>query len=131
MSKYQSKYIAFVVGAGEGCDYTMGCNRSLFEIVAETDDQAHKGLFELLFGEWCEDRKCWVSSGLHNPDNRVGEVYLFKVDSCSGNIISEMLQTKDIFDNSEKEQIETIRRHKSEEAERLEYERLKAKFGEQ
>ena len=31
MSQFQSKFIAFVIGGGEGCDYAMACNRDLFE----------------------------------------------------------------------------------------------------
>jgi hypothetical protein len=58
-------------------------------------------------------------------------VYLFKVDSCSGNIISEMLQAKELFDKTKKEQIEVKRHQESEQAERLEYERLRVKFGDQ
>jgi hypothetical protein len=107
----------------------MGCNRNLFAIDAETEEQARQKLFELLFGVWSDAREDWAEYGLHGYDNLVGEVYLFKVDSCSGNIISEMLQAKELFDKTKKEQIEVKRRQESEEAERLEYERLKAKFG--
>ena len=34
------KYIAWIIQNGEGCDYTIGCGHNLYELKAETGEEA-------------------------------------------------------------------------------------------
>lgn len=104
------RFKAYLKQEGEGCDYTIGCGRTVVDIEAESMDEAKEVLKEIIADEY-------------NCD----EVMLHSV---------ELMEISSIIDFDIKAFYSLLKKQEdeangiiAEENERLEYERLKTKFG--
>lgn len=95
-----TKFILFRVGKGVGCDYTIGCNMTWEFLEAEEWEQAR-----------CE-----------------AEVIISEGETASA-ILVEVARHEDVDCEACFRRIEELKKQEQLEKERLEYERLRKKFG--
>lgn len=105
-------YKAYIVQNTEGCDYTIGCAQKVIEIEANSLDEAKQKLFV----EIRENYSHW--------EKRLETAELYEVEQTFS------VNLKDLYKQIDSEKEEEERR-KKEDADRLEFERLKSKFGPQ
>ncbi len=104
-----SKFSVFMLGSGEGCDYTIGCNQKLVELKAKTREEA---LLEVA--------KVLDYHGAGSPEHRMKKVLLFEGEPT-------------VFDYDAWCEVRAEARRAEETAEaekeeRAQFERLKKKF---
>lgn len=105
------KFVALLTGAGEGCDYTIGCNFK-FKIV-EAEDKA------AAFEKFCEEFY-WDSDGFSNE--LLDKVQLFELGEEFTEMFNECLEEEKSAKAQEKARAE-------EASDLAEFERLKNKLG--
>ena len=103
-------YIAYLKQDGEGCDYTIGCGRTVIDIEAANMEEATNKLVEKIKEEYSYE------------EGRLKSAVLYEV------LQLHMLDTKELYKRIDNSQYERESAEK-EEKERQEFERLKAKFG--
>jgi hypothetical protein len=107
------KFFAYCSGAGEGCDYTRGCNTAMYALKAQTREEADEEIYRL-----------WQS------ESDGGFTYFFLIDAAGLTVIDE----KPLEARLKREQAEAKAQamldelREDEERDRAEYERLKSKF---
>lgn len=99
------KYFVLIVGAGEGCDYTMGCNIAFHPLSGDTFEEASKGVKEHLGFDECAVETALIIEA--------SKLHFFDV----------LTHYRDI----ERQEAES-EQHAVEKSEKAEYERLKSKF---
>ena len=101
------KYFVLIVGKGEGCDFTMGCNIAFYPLFREgtTLEEAFKGVYEHLGHDEYRVETALVIEA--------SQIVLFDVEKH--------------YRDAEKQDTED-QRCAAERSEKAEYERLKAKF---
>ena len=99
------KFYAHLVGQGEGCDYTIGCNQVLRSLAAKTIEEARTEIAG------------WFTDEYYNPDSVANIRILSVMDEEYINIYA--------FSEAKKLKEETIMKEKR----RAEYEWLKREFG--
>lgn len=104
------KYYAFLKQSGEGCDYTIGCGKNLIEITnVNSMDEAKEKMGEI------------VEEHYNNPENFLSECLIIEASSFESlNLVNIYIQIEEKKVNRQNE--EQLKKDK------LEYERLKAKF---
>lgn len=115
-------FLAYVKQAREGCDYTIACGETLWELEAATRSEAIDELKRMVLGEWVpEDGEyeggCWDEWG----EGDLGKVELIEVER------RELLPIE-IWYSKAKGKIEQGKVDVTQQAERMEYKRLKAKY---
>ena len=104
------KYKAFIRQAGEGCDYTIACGKTVIDLEANSIPEAMVKLYQA------------VKEDYSNDERRLESAEIFEVNRI------ENIDMKEIY-----RQIDDAERlgqaKEEEETERKEFERLKAKFG--
>ena len=130
-------YYLYRIQDGQGCDYTIGCGQSITSIEAPSCEEAIRRVVDLPpLREWKENELSDVvaESGI----GRYAHLQLdgkseFEVQHCYLLEVTGVVDMIPIF----KENLDTLRKHRDalrtkdkEALERLEYERLKKKFGE-
>lgn len=105
-----SIYKAYIKQKSDGCDYTIGCARTVINIDATSLDEAKNKLFER------------IKEDYSYQENRLKSVELFEIS----NIVS--LDMNEIYKRIDDEEYNK-QQQALEEKERADYERLKAKFG--
>lgn len=103
-------YIAIIVGPGEGCDYTIGCNNTWKVMRAENEDQVRDQILEE-YGEF---------NGSPDPD--IEEIIVYETTPGSNIVYSNLAQRSINLHKAWQEDSEEMK-------ERREYERLKQKYG--
>ena len=101
------KFIAYVKQYGEGCDYTIGCGQTLWELDAESLEQARVELEK--------------EASDYNDENALKSITLYEVSHSEDMPVQE-------WENREKLRVEEAKKRAEETAERIEFERLKKKF---
>ena len=104
-------YVALIKGAGEGCDYTIGCNLS-WEIGSANDKEEFAKLVLKSYGMMDYEHE--------NFERSIENLQIFEVNGPSLFLENLDYWYQQEFKKHQKEQ--------EEEKERKEYERLKAKF---
>ena len=99
------KYFLFVVGASEGCDYTMGCNIAFHPLAGNTLEEASKEIVQ----------------HLGYDEYRVETALIIEASQAS------FFDVQKYYADAEKEEAEK-RSQIQTDSEKSEYERLKAKF---
>lgn len=99
------KYKAYLIQAGEGCDYTIGCGRAVIDINAFSVEEAILKLEHIVATEFTDD-----SALDHVELYEISQVFIMPV--------------KDIYERRYKAEADKHQKE-VEKAERLEYERLK------
>jgi hypothetical protein len=102
-------YKAYLKQQGEGCDYTIGCAQTVIDIEAYNLTEAETQLIELIADEYNSD------------ENRLESVELYEVSEIINLDIVDIYKTLRLLE-------ESARNSSKDKKERLEYERLKAKF---
>ena len=107
------KFFAYCSGQGEGCDYTRGCNTTMYALEATTREEADEEIYQL-----------WIS------ESDGGFTHFFLIDAQGLTIIDEKLLDvrlkKETAEAKEAARLEAVRVR--EESDLVEYERLKSKF---
>lgn len=103
-------YIAYLKQAGEGCDYTIGCGRTVIDISANSMDEAQQKLVEIIADNYSHDETMLKTAVIYE----VLQLNMVDIKVLYQKIINDR--------NSEIKRIE-------EEKERQEFERLKSKYG--
>jgi hypothetical protein len=103
-----SDYYALMVGEGEGCDYTIGCNKTFKKMKAHNEQDALKEAEQL-----CEE---------HQGEIPLVSLLVLEVHKAHQIPVKDIYRKMDEEERKEKEQ-------EKEKEERKELERLKAKFG--
>ena len=99
------KYFALIVGAGEGCDYTMGCNIAFHPLSGDTFEEASKG----------------AEKHLGYDEYKVETVLVIEASKL------HFLDVLTYYRDAKRQEAEDKQRA-VEESEKAEYERLKSKF---
>ncbi len=102
------KYIALIKGAGEGCDYTIACNRKWEYLNAKNINDAHKECEDICLG--------WL--GTEAPIESIEILEFSKKEDFDVEACEAKLKSKQ--ESEEEEEIE--------EFEKAELERLKKKY---
>lgn len=110
----QSRYIAILTGKGEGCDYTIGCNRTTIEISGSSLEEAERNLVQHINEEY---------SGFSGLQREYSDFNIRLVEVAQSKVIDFHAY---VAQEEREEQQEKQR--ETEERERAEYERLKARF---
>lgn len=113
------RYIAHVVQEGEGCDYMISCGETVWELEAENENEALIELKERIIGVW--DADFYMYHGGYWDEDELESVTLFEV---SKEISLPIKQLYNEATQYEKNQIAA----KTQDKERKEYERLKARL---
>ena len=104
-------YKVYLKQAGEGCDYTIGCGQIVITIEAENIKDATIQLKEIIADEY------------NSMETKLEKVEIYEISQVGkfdiNHFYEQLERMEELANNSSKE-----------EAEKLEYERLKAKFGE-
>ena len=66
-------YYALVKGAGEGCDYTIGCNIAYFKLKADNDEDAKKEFVGYLKNN--EPEGGWASATLLECTRAIQKIF--------------------------------------------------------
>ncbi len=99
------KYYVYMIGKGEGCDYTMGCNNKLYALPGETFSEALQAVSEHMgYDEYAVEDALIIEAS---------KLVLFDVERYYADV-EKKAQEAD--------------KQASEQAEKEQYERLKAKF---
>ena len=98
------KYYAYIIGAGDGCDYTIGCNISVEALSGNTLEEAYKSLEE------------------HMGYNGVETAFVIEASKVS------FFDVERHYEEEAKQEAEA-ERCSIEASEKAEFERLSAKFG--
>jgi hypothetical protein len=101
-------YYALMVGEGEGCDYTIGCNKTFEKMKAHNEHDALKETEKL-----CEE---------YYGENGLASLLVLEVHKA------HRIPVKDIYRKMAEEEKKSKEEEKEKE-ERKELERLKTKFG--
>lgn len=59
------KYAIIIIGEGEGCDYTIGCNQKLVELEATDLEAARVEAKEIMLGEYDPDENEFYEGYIH------------------------------------------------------------------
>lgn len=115
-------FVAHVKQAREGCDYTIACGETLWELEATTRVGAIEELRERILGEWLPEYGeyeggCWDEWG----EGDLGKVELIEVAK------RELLPVETWYSKA-KEAAKQEKVKATQQAERREYERLKGKY---
>ena len=103
-------YIAIIIGLGEGCDHTIGCNLDWKVLREENEDQARDEILKE-YGEFRGSR-----------DPNIDEIILYEIIPGSNVVFSNLAERSiDLYWAWQKNEDEM--------KEREEYERLKKKYG--
>jgi len=95
---------------GQGCDYTIGCGETIIDVPANSMEEAKKKLVEIIKEEYSHEERQLESAKIFEVEQS------FDIDMKS--IYNKINEDREI--KSKQESIER---------ERVEFERLKAKFG--
>jgi len=106
------RYAVFITGEGEGCDYTIGCNKTFTVVEAESEDHARDMVLQ--------------NYGQLNPTNQ----YDICIDKIEVFEFTNSWVFSDLAEKAKKVYKDSLRKQK-EDKERQEFERLKKKYGEQ
>ena len=110
-----SHYIAILTGKGEGCDYTIGCNRTTIDVEGQTLKEAEHNLAEKI---------CYEYGDFSELESRYGLFDILLVGVAQSQVIDMQAY---IDQEKLEEQLEAQR--EADLREQSEYERLKVKFG--
>lgn len=113
-------FIAYVEQVGEGCDYSIGCGKSLWRLEAKTRDEAIKELKASVLGEF--DPEYGGHQEGYWDERELDLVTLFEV------VNEEVISVEQWYSEVKKLRGEAQRKA-IEEAEKNEYERLKKIYG--
>lgn len=103
-------YKAYLNQNNEGCDYTIGCGKTVIDIKASSMEEAKKKLAEKIVEENSDDETLLQSAEIYEIEQ------VFRMD-----VISIYQEAKRLRDEE--------RDRETSEKEKKEFERLKAKFG--
>lgn len=104
------KYIAYLKQKGEGCDYTIGCAHTVIDLEASSIEEAIKELTSEILDSYGSD------------EVMLDEVELYEVAQVVKIPVKRIYDQRDEFKAQQAQ-------NESDEAERIEFERLKQKFG--
>lgn len=108
------RYIAILTGKGEGCDYTIGCNRTSIKINGDTIEEAERNLVQHIGREY---------SGFSGLRDQYSDFDILLVEVAQSKVIDfQAYAAQEDFAWQQEKQRERERQ------ERADYERLKAKF---
>jgi hypothetical protein len=102
-------YYAHMIGTGQGCDYTIGCNTKLEKLSAENDADALREAEELY-------------NGYSGGESRIESITILKVES-------QVELDIEAIENRKKIVREEREKKEQQEHDRVEFERLKKQFG--
>lgn len=111
------RYYLFLVGKGEGCDYTIGCNKTWKMIDAESEDIALDKAVKII-NDYDGDIERYI---MIQSEGSLTEKVKDKI--AENRRLEEEAEAREIQAEEERE------RQEAEERDRAEFERLKAKFG--
>ena len=109
----EKQYIALIEGAGEGCDYTIGCNLNWSIFPATNEEEIVKEVKNIY------DR--------YGRENSVNSIELFELVSSS-RVLFDYDDLEQLF-SKEKEEEEIIKAEEQKKVDEAEFERLKEKLG--
>ena len=112
-------FIAHLIQAGEGCDYTIACGESLIKLKAKTEEGAIQELKNKIIGTWDQEEGDY-EEGYHD-DSELEKVTLYEVSNEITIPVEEWYEEAEKYKKEAEDKMEN-------EAEKAEYERLKAKF---
>ena len=102
-------YYAYLVEAGEGCDYTIGCGNTLKDFIADDTEKAVEKIKEYI-----------IENYGHNSEHMLETVLLFTAHPIDINV-------EQVYeDEKEKRQKKSLKIE--EDKDRADYERLKKRF---
>lgn len=104
------KYVALMRGTGEGCDWTIACNKDYLIFEADNRDKAEEKCFSV-----------YESHGGKKGDPAICEIMLFEV---TGEKAVDLIS----YNRKIEEEENNKKQREKEEYEREQYERLKKKF---
>lgn len=107
------KYKAYLKQKGEGCDYTIGCARTVIDLKANSMEEATTKLEEILTESYID---------YYHKTSMIESAEIFEVNS----VINFDIEA---FDTKQKEIARQAAIAKKEAKERAEFERLRQKFG--
>lgn len=102
------KYKAYLTQEGEGCDYTIGCARTVIDIDAPNMEDAKIKLMDIIQEDY-------------RGDSKLKSCDLFEINHIYSFNTKELYASFDAMDNFKKEKSQ-------EDKDREEYERLKIRF---
>lgn len=109
-----NRYIAILTGKGEGCDYTIGCNRTTIEVNGETLEDVEHNLVQHINKEY---------SGFSGLREQYSDFDILLVEVAQSKVIDmQAYVAQEELEGQQEKQRE------ADEQERAEYERLKARF---
>lgn len=114
------QFIAYVEQAAEGCDYTIGCGRTLWRLEATSKAEAVEELREEVLGEWRQEIGDF--QGGHWFESTLAELRLFE-------IVDEKAIPLDKWYTEARELISNAAKQSKEKEEKEQWERLKRKYG--
>jgi len=112
-------FIAYVEQAGEGCDYTIDCGKTLWKLSADTKEEAIEEIKRNVIGELNTDNGAYYEGLWYEFELR--SIQLFEVSNYEDLDVGLWYREASEKAKSIKDKVRLDR-------ERLEYERLKAKF---
>lgn len=107
-------YVVLFTGAGEGCDYTIGCNRDWQFYNCETLEELKEQI-----NEYYDD---------HSGEDTIEEVEIYEVTDCNY-IWKEMVKEKAEKERKEKELAKKRKAEQKEAEEKELFEKLSKKYG--
>lgn len=113
-------FIAYAKQEGEGCDYTIGCGQILWKLKAQSYEEAIEELKSTVIGKWLPEF-CEYEEG-YWEDFKLESVTLYEVNKKEEVPINKWYSDALMKIKQEKNKV-------NEEYEKIEFERLKAKFG--
>jgi len=116
-------FLVAMKGTGDGCDYTIGCNMRYKLVMSDKtiDELTQKEIQDALFHG--EDDQDYINDKiLGKEDNEISELFVVELENYRRPNLGALRGTHN-------EMVQQRRTKKREEKERLEFERLKAKFG--
>lgn len=108
-------YKAYLEQKGEGCDYTIACGKKVISIVATTDDEARKQIYNEIKKHYRGDSKLLTCE-------------LYKITEIIQCNVKEWYKTMDYEDQQDKIKEKQEKLKQLERYEYKEYLKLKAKF---
>lgn len=116
----ECKFIAYIDQTKYGCDYTIACGKTLWELEAETYDEAIAELRKEILGKYDKEQDIFDGDDGSYPD--LDEVLLFEISKQDQIPLSDWYEEKSIKKKAWKSKKEIRKRRKQYEALKMEFE---------
>lgn len=113
-------FIAYVEQKSEGCDYSIACGIDMFELKAQTTEDALKELYNKVIGKYDDEEDGYVDG--YWDKTKLKRAVLLNVSEKIEAPINDWYEDVVWFDEQKKEELSKASRRK-------EYERMKKEFG--